>query len=353
VLLFNMVEALREQGRVAEALTEVEPATGEPVGPDSVLAHADLAALDCIAGRLDQAAAFWDENDVILRDFPGLQTAREFTLLRAELWLWRGRAADALADALLVLEPLSVTEESQMAGELFVLALRACADVAQLGRSRGGDAMVSSALESAARLADLRNRCPRDPFGGSRVPVTKSADGTTWSAEWSRLHGDSDPAMWEAAAQAWTELGRPHRAGYARWRQADALLTSATGRAAAGPVLRLAAELASTHVPLSRAIADLAQRARVDLVEPVIEPTPPQPVTTTRFGLTDRELAVLALVGQGRTNAEIGAALFISRKTASVHVTNILRKLGVGSRVQAAAVGFRAGLIRAPDAGDS
>jgi DNA-binding CsgD family transcriptional regulator len=110
--------------------------------------------------------------------------------------------------------------------------------------------------------------------------------------------------------------------------------------------------LARTHVPLSRAIADLAQRARIELAEPLVEPTAPQPLTM-KFGLTERELAVLALVGQGRTNAEIGATLFISRKTASVHVTNILRKLGAGSRVQAAAMAASAGLIRASDAEDS
>jgi DNA-binding NarL/FixJ family response regulator len=60
--------------------------------------------------------------------------------------------------------------------------------------------------------------------------------------------------------------------------------------------------------------------------------------------LTERELEVLRLVAQGKTNGQIGATLFISTKTASVHVTNILRKLGVTSWVQAAAVAERAGL---------
>jgi DNA-binding CsgD family transcriptional regulator len=63
------------------------------------------------------------------------------------------------------------------------------------------------------------------------------------------------------------------------------------------------------------------------------------------FGLTERELAVLRLLGQGRTNAEIGRMLFISPKTASVHVTNILRKLGASSRVQAATIAERARLL--------
>ena len=65
----------------------------------------------------------------------------------------------------------------------------------------------------------------------------------------------------------------------------------------------------------------------------------------TRYGLTDRELTVLRLLAAGRTNPQIGAELYISASTASVHVSNILRKLGVSSRVQAAAVAERAGLL--------
>ena len=65
----------------------------------------------------------------------------------------------------------------------------------------------------------------------------------------------------------------------------------------------------------------------------------------TRYGLTDRELTVLRLLAAGRTNPQIGAELYISTSTASVHVSNILRKLGVCSRVQAAALAERAGLL--------
>ena len=63
------------------------------------------------------------------------------------------------------------------------------------------------------------------------------------------------------------------------------------------------------------------------------------------YRLTDRELLVLQLLVAGRSNGEIGAELFISRKTASVHVSNILRKLGVSNRAQAAALAERAGLV--------
>jgi DNA-binding NarL/FixJ family response regulator len=88
------------------------------------------------------------------------------------------------------------------------------------------------------------------------------------------------------------------------------------------------------------AIHDLARRARIDLTEPghVIQHEEPP-------AGPDRELAVLQLVSEGKTNSEIGAALYISRKTASVHVGNILRRLGVSTRVQAAALAERAGLV--------
>ena len=74
---------------------------------------------------------------------------------------------------------------------------------------------------------------------------------------------------------------------------------------------------------------------------------PPPAQIQARYGLTERELAVLRLLAAGRTNAQIGAELYISPRTAGVHVTNILRKLGVSGRVQAAAMAERAGLLQA------
>ena len=64
-----------------------------------------------------------------------------------------------------------------------------------------------------------------------------------------------------------------------------------------------------------------------------------------RFGLTDREREVLLLLAAGRSNPEIARALFISAKTASVHVSNILAKLGVSGRVEAAAIAHRLGVV--------
>lgn len=61
--------------------------------------------------------------------------------------------------------------------------------------------------------------------------------------------------------------------------------------------------------------------------------------------LTDREAEVLRLVADGLTNGEIGKRLFVSPKTASVHVSNILTKLGAANRTEAAAVARRQGLL--------
>jgi DNA-binding NarL/FixJ family response regulator len=83
-------------------------------------------------------------------------------------------------------------------------------------------------------------------------------------------------------------------------------------------------------------------RLRTEADAPAAAPDAEDPAS--RLGLTPRELEVLLLVAEGRTNREIGATLFMSEKTASVHVSRILAKLDVGGRVEAAAVAHRLGL---------
>ena len=118
-------------------------------------------------------------------------------------------------------------------------------------------------------------------------------------------------------------------------------------RAAAAAPLREARERAAAMgaAPLLGEIDALARRARLDVSAPDAagaEEAPASPAD--QLGLTPRELEVLLLVAAGRTNREIGAELFMSEKTASVHVSRILAKLGVGGRVEAAAVAHRLGL---------
>jgi len=233
-----------------------------------------------------------------------------------------------------------------------------------------------------ARLsAQLDALAARGP--GGRAPTTRGfAAATAWArAERGRAEGDRDPGAWTEVLRAWTDLGMPAAAAYARWRRAEALLGGRTDRAAAAADLRAAAAAAAAlgAAPLSQAVATLARRARVDVVpvsgERPVEATPgPAPARAAtpdsaqarvlaptetggpdagrrrlaEMGLSARELQVLELVAAGRTNGEIAEVLFISRKTASVHVTHILGKLGVPSRVAAAAIALRLGLVDVP-----
>jgi DNA-binding NarL/FixJ family response regulator len=168
-------------------------------------------------------------------------------------------------------------------------------------------------------------------------------------AEVTRAEGSPDPDAWADAARRWEGLRFPAPAVYCRWRQAEAVL-AAGNRAEAVALWQEAHRSAGAlgAASLSRAIEDSARRAALPLAGEG-RPTPQPDVMP--FGLTPRELEVLSLVAAGLTNREIGAALFMSEKTASVHVSRILAKLGVRSRTQAAAVAARAGLGAATGAG--
>jgi DNA-binding NarL/FixJ family response regulator len=108
----------------------------------------------------------------------------------------------------------------------------------------------------------------------------------------------------------------------------------------------MAYQRSNQHVPLTDAVTQLARLARVSLEPPATAPETSNqlPATPPMLGLTSRELDVLRLLTEGLTNAEIGARLYMSPKTASVHVTAILRKLQATNRVQAAAIAERLGL---------
>ena len=156
-------------------------------------------------------------------------------------------------------------------------------------------------------------------------------------------------AAWDTAAAAWSDLGEPYPLAQSLRHAAQIALTLSDRNGAEQRLqraARLAARLAAQ--PLSEQIAILARRGRIQLTRPDDAPAGPGPAADGpaaagaghghgELGLTARELEVLRLVAAGRSNREIAAELFISPKTASVHVSNILGKLGAASRGEAAA----------------
>lgn len=152
----------------------------------------------------------------------------------------------------------------------------------------------------------------------------------------------ADPDAWVEAAERWSELGDVWWVAVARLREADAAATTgAADRAAASlrEAHRLASELGAQ--PLLTQVEEVSRRTRLS-VEPAVRVTL-RGSSIDQLGLTAREAEVLVLVAAGRTNRQIGEELYISDKTASVHVSNILRKLGVTSRMDAAAIAQRLG----------
>ncbi|KPI01343.1 transcriptional regulator, LuxR family [Actinobacteria bacterium OK074] len=194
-------------------------------------------------------------------------------------------------------------------------------------------------------------------------------------AELKRAEGRDTPDDWTAAVNAFETLERPYDLARVRYRLAEALLATGAGPSPSGPDLTAAAVVvdgvddfrdratellrlagaAAGHLgarPLTEAVDRLAGRARLALSRaPGRTPlTPPDPAES--LGLTSRERDVLRLVAAGRTNRQIAEELFISPKTASVHVSNILGKLGVAGRGEAAAVAHRLGVFGPGAAGE-
>jgi DNA-binding CsgD family transcriptional regulator/tetratricopeptide (TPR) repeat protein len=346
VLAADAAEALLAHGRTAEAAALIDPLTTGAPDRDHWLVHEARAEIDLLRG--DTAAARRRLTHVAPAHRGHIDYARESAQRAAELALWAGEPGDALAEIRRVLPLFTTPDLTISCGRLLEAGLRACADLAEQARARRDEPAAEAAQAAADGLAAWAGQAPGAPFTDHQFVATIPAERATWDAEQTRLAGESDPGAWGAAAQAWEELGCPHRAGYAWWRQAQAQLDA--GHPTAAAALRAAAAAADGHAPLLAQVRQLAERARIPLHTPAAASPhkPPTVQARTPYGLTGRELAVLRLLAAGRTNAQIGAELYISPKTAGVHVSSILRKLGVSGRVQAAALAERAGLLPAP-----
>ena len=101
-----------------------------------------------------------------------------------------------------------------------------------------------------------------DPFAEHPYFLTATVEGREWTAELNRCQGDTQPESWLAVAQEWERFNRPHRAGYAWWRAAQALLDLGH-RGPAASALKTAHKHADHHVPLTEAVTHLARLSRV------------------------------------------------------------------------------------------
>jgi DNA-binding NarL/FixJ family response regulator len=173
------------------------------------------------------------------------------------------------------------------------------------------------------------------------------------AAQHARLIRADEVAAWADAVAACRTMNEPHPLAYALLLHAEAL-SAERDHTAASDAAREALELAQGMgaLPLAEEIEALIRRARLRVEEEpdgaAADGDEAVPSALARFGLTARECEVLGLVADGYSNGQIAERLFISRKTASVHVSNILSKLGVSTRVEAAAMAHRLGLVAVP-----
>jgi DNA-binding CsgD family transcriptional regulator/tetratricopeptide (TPR) repeat protein len=343
LLAWVATEALVALGRwdQAEQVSRqgLETAPSDAASATLLLAR---AALELGRGDLDRAET---RLQAVRRLFPApipeAQKAGPLFARLVEVALWRGgldQARELVAEAV----PLAAANP-RYAAPVYALGLRAEADRAELARARRPGQPAPDDTTATALLQRLREAAAGPAAAG--LPELAAWHATAL-AERTRQQGSSDPAAWAAAVAAWERLGQPYRAAYAGYRHAEALLATTRDGDTAAAVLARAAEITGRlgARPLDGEVKALAQRARLDLAPPAAAPTGGVPPPAAQLGLTPREAEVLALVAAGRSNRQIAQALFISPKTVGVHVSNILAKLGVAGRVEAAAIAHRLGL---------
>jgi predicted ATPase/DNA-binding NarL/FixJ family response regulator len=261
----------------------------------------------------------------------------------AELAIWQGDAAAARSAAAKALQHLTADDHSYVIAACH-LGLRAEADAAERAGDRRADAFEVADIHATGQQLLDRARESSARLGTKLLGTRANAAGC--EAEFTRLQLRSDPKQWAAAAACWDAMSAPYEAAYARWRQAEALLAAKAPGAAT--VLRQAHQttVALGELPLRRELERLAQRARIDLQPPSTRPPDTGPGRMAKApGLTPREQEVLRHLVEGRTNRQIARALFITEKTASVHVSNIMGKLAAANRSEAAAIAHRMRLL--------
>ncbi len=336
-LIGNLAEPLLRLGRWAEVdrlLAQALSTVPEGVFAATVLQlRAERAAM---SGRYADAEADLRTARGALAGTTDLQFVLPLGYVTAAAELGRGDLAAARAAVAGCLPDEPLAWAARYIWPLLWLGIRIEADEAVRARDR----RVAVPEQSVARHQALAE------LAAGLLAATSTARGyrALFEAEKGRFLGQDDPRFWSAAVTEWEAAQEPYPLAYTWLRRAESESARwATGRPP--PTARAQADVMAGRIgadPIMAEAAALARRARLDLGDGLTGPEPADELA--RFGLTDREREVLLLLADGRSNPEIAQALFVSPKTASVHVSNILAKLGVGGRVEAAAVVHRLGV---------
>ena len=337
-LAINVAEPLVSLGRWDEATEVIEHALAlSPPRLNRLALRIGAGGIAVRRGDLAAARAVAEATRASLSRAPyrGHRAGQYYlpqAQLAAEVCVADGRAAGALDAITAVDDQFDLARERRYGWPLLTAGALICSTAGPAGLDR---AAARQAADLLGRLIELAGKM--DALG----PV-QQAWRLTFAAATDAGPGGQVLPQWDAAVAAWHRLAEPYQEAITLRHAAVAAL-AAGNRDGAARRLHRAAQLAGQlgARPLGTEVAALARQARLDLGagRPASGPGP------GRLGLTAREFEVLRLVAAGRSNAEIAAELFIAAKTASVHVSNILGKLGVSSRGEAAATAHRLGLF--------
>ncbi len=336
----NKAEALLRSGHWDAALEAAALGNEAPgaVAGTLLLVRAELFAL---SGRRDKAEGDLREARRHLRNSMAAQFTLPLVFLEAEL----DRAGGDLTTARQIISDAlgreDLGDEPRYKWPLMSLGARVEAERSFAARDAG-----EPARDAEQRIAELREEAEATP---ATVPAAVGHRALV-RAEHARVRREQEVEAWADAIAACRAMNEPWPLAYSLLRHAETL-TGHGHTEAATKSAREALELAQMMgaAPIREEIQALIRRARLSVngrqdAEPAAEHVSDE---LERLGLTAREAEVLRLVADGLSNTQVAEQLFISRKTASVHVSNILAKLGVSTRVEAAALAHRRGLVRA------